>query len=149
MQNRDTSGVDPRYVALLGTLLSSMDEPCDVLVVDDDETILELLEDFLSPQYHIYKASNAMEALTLLDTQRAHVLVTDLYLPMMDGMEFIERVRANSIFDRMAIVVLTAYPPLLNRIKTPLHGVVYKPFILADLARAVQQAIASIGPPCA
>ncbi len=126
-----------------------MTESCDVVVVDDDPAILELLEDFLSPTYNVHTAMNAMEGINLLSMHHAQVLVTDLYLPIMDGVDFIERVRANPKFEQTAILVLTSYPPLVKRITVPIQGVVIKPFNLDELARAVHQAIASTGPPCA
>ncbi len=126
-----------------------MNEQCNVIVVDDDPLLLDMLTEFLSATYCVHTAMDALQAVDLLTSQHVNLLITDLHLPIMDGVELIEQVRADPRFNQVAILILTAYPPLVRRIRAPVQGVLFKPFDLEELAQKAQQSIASMGQPCA
>lgn len=66
-----------------------------VLVVEDDPHILRVISLWLSRQgHHVLEARNSQAALKLLETHATDVLVTDINMPGMDGVELIERVVA-------------------------------------------------------
>jgi diguanylate cyclase (GGDEF)-like protein len=77
------------------------------LVVDDDEIALTLIGDQLEGRgFDVVRASNGQEALALIDERFFPVLLTDLQMPLMDGIELAERVRARGM-DETYIVMLT------------------------------------------
>ncbi len=129
--------------------VSGMNEQCNVVVVDDDPLLLDMLNEFLSVTYCVHTAMDALQAVDLLTSQHVNLLITDLHLPIMDGVELIEQVRADARFNQVAILILTAYPPLVRRIRAPVQGVLLKPFDLEELAQKAQQSIVSMGQPCA
>ncbi len=62
-----------------------------VMVVDDEYEICELLFEVFSQKFHALKASNGKEALKGLQKQKVDVIISDLKMPEMNGMEFYER----------------------------------------------------------
>jgi DNA-binding response OmpR family regulator len=63
-----------------------------ILVVDDDSEVRQLLRDFLSDRgYDVVVAENGLEALSTLDTQRPDLVLLDVAMPEMDGLETLKR----------------------------------------------------------
>ncbi len=67
--------------------------PKRILIVDDETQMLSLLEDMLSDEYQIIKASNGAEALELAKQATIDLLVTDLVMPKMNGIDLIVAIR--------------------------------------------------------
>ena len=64
----------------------------DILVVDDDDVIRETLDELLSANYSCQTADTAEEALAKLEAQRFDVVLTDISMPGLNGMELLKRV---------------------------------------------------------
>src|SRR6201988_457431 len=64
----------------------------DILVVDDDDVIRETLDELLSANYSCQTADTAEEALAKLEAQRFDVMLTDISMPGLNGMELLKRV---------------------------------------------------------
>ncbi|MEW6419902.1 MAG: response regulator [Nitrospirota bacterium] len=65
-----------------------------VLIVDDNEHIRKLLSDFFSfSGYEVIMASNGKEALDILKDKACNLLITDLNMPEMDGIELVVKIR--------------------------------------------------------
>ena len=75
-----------------------------ILVVDDDRDVRELLHEiFRSNGYRCWLAADGREALEIFETERPPLTVTDMKMPVMDGLEFIKHARA---LDRDAVVLV-------------------------------------------
>ena len=69
-------------------------EPERILVIDDDEQVNSMLREMLkSEQYHVLAASNGVEGIRLLRKEPADLLITDMLMPDIDGVEVIREVR--------------------------------------------------------
>jgi two-component system, OmpR family, alkaline phosphatase synthesis response regulator PhoP len=80
-----------------------------ILVVDDEEDILELVRFTLSREgFTVLCAASGEEAWDLLKTQRVHLLVLDLMLPGMDGLELARRLKGEPRTQAVPIVMLSA-----------------------------------------
>lgn len=80
-----------------------------ILVVDDEEDILELLRYRLEQEgYHVLSASSGEEALFLLDEKSPDLLVLDLMLPGMDGLEITRHIRMKKKNGALPIIMLSA-----------------------------------------
>ncbi|MBE0426334.1 MAG: response regulator [Nitrospirae bacterium] len=65
-----------------------------VLIVDDRESIRKLLSDFFSyNKYEVIMANNGKEALDILRNKSCSLLITDLDMPLMDGIELVIKIR--------------------------------------------------------
>ncbi|AEI13992.1 response regulator receiver protein [Flexistipes sinusarabici DSM 4947] len=112
-----------------------------VLVVDDEEhTRLGYAEVLRIDGYDVDVAQNGAEGLKKAERKEYHVIVTDLRMPEMDGMTFIEKLRN---FDPEArVIVITAFGTFKTYKKTKEMGVVSflnKPVRARDLKEAVAE----------
>lgn len=81
----------------------------NILVVDDEQVVLRSCERILSPEgYGVNTATSAKEALNLLDRNQYDLIITDLKMPEMDGIDFMKQVRTKN--PDINIVVITGYP---------------------------------------
>jgi len=85
------------------------DKKGNILVVDDEKIVLKSCERVLSPEgYSVRTTTSPMEALSQLKSDAFDLVITDMMMPEMDGIEFIRQVR--QISPDMNIVLITGYP---------------------------------------
>ena len=78
-----------------------------ILIVDDNKTLSQLLEDTLEKEYQILLAYNGKEALELLSSNKPEIVLTNLKIADIEGIELIKYIRKN--YPDIAIIVMTAY----------------------------------------
>ena len=80
-----------------------------ILLVDDEPDILEILEFNLSNEgYQVFTANNGKEGLEIADKQSPHLVILDVMMPIMDGIETCERLRLDKRFKNTVIMFLSA-----------------------------------------
>ena len=82
-----------------------------VLIVEDEEESRETLQELLELEgYRVQTASNGKEALVRLDEigDDGCIMLLDLFMPVMDGWELVDKLRADGRLDRIKIVVTTS-----------------------------------------
>ena len=87
-----------------------------ILVVDDDFNIRYLMSKILKDRgYSVYTAEDGISALRILGSERFNVLITDLKMPNMDGIELFNRVK--ELYPQMHVIFLTGseYINLISR----------------------------------
>ncbi len=113
-----------------------------VLVVDDELLIRDLLYDFfLEKGYKVAVADSGPAALEKLARQSFDVLLVDLKMPAMDGIEFIKEARKKKI--ETPVVIITGFPSLetaLEALRQRVHDYVIKPFNINQLFATVRRA---------
>lgn len=83
--------------------------PYRILLVDDERDILEFLGYNLQRAgYEIYKSQNGRDAIDMADEVKPHLILLDVMMPEMDGIETCEELRKNKSLDQTLIVFLTA-----------------------------------------
>ena len=84
-------------------------ENVKILVVDDEPDILEfLLYNLVKEGYEVFTASNGEEGLSIAEREKPHLIVLDIMMPKMDGVEVCRTLRNNRQFDQTLIAFLTA-----------------------------------------
>ena len=79
-----------------------------VLTVDDSRTILAMLHHTLSNAgFEVLQAEDGKQGLDVLKSQAVDVVITDINMPIMDGIEFIRHVRATGQHQSLPILILT------------------------------------------
>lgn len=86
---------------------SSADKPT-VLVVDDHKDIVWLISETLSKDFYVEKAYSAKEAFQKLNHHTPSLLITDIMMPGMNGIEFIEELRKNKFLRNIPIIIVSA-----------------------------------------
>lgn len=80
-----------------------------VLIVEDEDDIAELVGHHLGRDgYHVVRAATGEEGLTLARTKRPDLVILDLMLPGMDGLEVCKQIRGDVEMQQMAVLMLTA-----------------------------------------
>lgn len=65
-----------------------------ILIIDDDVSIQKLFSQFLSGRgYEVVQAENGVEGMHLLESQRPDLVITDILMPEMDGLEILMKIR--------------------------------------------------------
>ncbi|MBQ0786390.1 MAG: response regulator, partial [Oceanihabitans sp.] len=83
----------------------------NILIVDDDVHILELIQRHLQTlNYHTYKAISVKEAIAILQDKSIDLLITDLKMPGVDGLELVKYVSEH--FPNIPKLVVTGYPSI-------------------------------------
>ncbi|WP_035994316.1 response regulator transcription factor [Leptolyngbya sp. KIOST-1] len=117
-----------------------------VLVVDDDTAMQLALTRRLQEQgFAVVNAASGEEALELLRTQTADVVVSDVMMPGMTGFEFCHRLRSRPEGEMVPFIFLSSLGELTNRVQGHLLGAddyLVKPFSAQELIAKVKGAIA-------
>jgi Signal transduction histidine kinase len=79
-----------------------------ILIVDDNKDIVWLITDILSDRYIIKGANNVEEALKVLEIQTPALIITDIMMPNIDGLEFINRIKANKFTKHIPLIIISA-----------------------------------------
>ncbi len=80
-----------------------------ILVVDDDIDIVEFLSYNLRKEgFNVHTVNNGKDALDMLSDLSPHLILLDIMMPGMDGIEVCERIRENPLFNHILIAMLTA-----------------------------------------
>ncbi len=116
-----------------------------IVLIDDDLDLLDLLSSFFKQRgYKAIAFSNAEEALIEIENKRteADVVISDLKLPVMSGMEFIKRTRKS--IPSLPIILMTAEGSVetaVEAIETGAYDFVLKPLHIPQLLISVQRAL--------
>lgn len=78
-----------------------------VMIVDDDKQIRNLVTDILGGEYNILQAQNGEEAISVLKTRRPDIIITDIIMPRINGIELVKKLKDNEITRMIPIVFLT------------------------------------------
>ncbi|HTH56671.1 MAG TPA: two-component regulator propeller domain-containing protein [Cyclobacteriaceae bacterium] len=88
-----------------------------LLVVDDNTQITSLLENILSNKYSIHKAHNGKKALSILEEERIDLVISDILMPDMNGLELCKKIKENIQTSHIPVILLTAKVEIENRIE--------------------------------
>jgi DNA-binding NtrC family response regulator len=115
----------------------------DILVVDDDQSIVEAFERFLADERHVTRvAGSAHEALRLIDERRPDLVIMDVRMPGVDGLQALQDIRGR--FPDLYVVIMTAYgtsQTSIDAIRSGAFDYLTKPLDLDDLRRVIDKAL--------
>ena len=102
-----------------------------ILVVDDSKDMRSFLTNILSRDYHVETAADGEEAEHMIRTKAIDLVVTDLMMPKVDGLELTQFIKHNKDFDFIPVILLTAKTAIESRLQALEYGAddyVTKPF---------------------
>ncbi len=101
-----------------------------ILVVDDEEEILQALQVHLELEgYYVETSISAAQALNKIDEKGFHIVLTDINMPAMDGIELLEEIKRRT--GDAIVIMITAYTSMMKVLSSRLYGAsdfVLKPF---------------------
>lgn len=107
-----------------------------ILLVEDNDELLALMIRLLQGKYHIRKARNGVEALALLETTEVDLIVSDIMMPEMDGIELCRQVKTRFETCHIPLILLTAKTSDEDRVtgyESGADGYICKPLRLSVL----------------
>ena len=114
-----------------------------ILVVDDSPHTLEVLQrNLLAQGYRVFTAPGAPEAIAMLEATPVHLVITDLKMPKVSGLDLVRHVREN--LKGTGVMMITGYPSIrgaVEAMKTGADEFLPKPFTDRELLSAVRQAL--------
>jgi DNA-binding NtrC family response regulator len=114
------------------------------LVVDDELLIRDLLYDFFNSQgWDITVVENGAKALDVLKSTPVDLVLTDLRMPDMDGMELTAELRRSH--PDIPVVIMTGYPSVesaVSALRNKVADYITKPFNIAQLYRTIEAHVA-------
>ena len=101
-----------------------------VMIVDDEDLILSSLETFLTMRgYEVHTSNNPVEALERIEFEKFHVVLMDINMPQMTGLELLKRVKTAR--PTVQVIMMTAYTTIQKCIECVERGAsdyLLKPF---------------------
>jgi len=118
-----------------------------ILLVDDIKEFRTLLKVILSGNYEVITAEDGEQAIGLMESGlEPDVIVTDLMMPRMDGYQFISRVKGNTPYSKIPIIVLSNVDKNEKRKRLKDTGIcsyLNKPFNTAELKEGLGRSLAN------
>jgi signal transduction histidine kinase/DNA-binding response OmpR family regulator len=115
-----------------------------ILLVEDSKEILGFIESELRPAYNILKAYNGQEALEALQTENVQLVVSDIMMPVMDGIALCKKLKTDFQYSHIPIILLTAKNTLNSKIEGLEVGAdayIEKPFAFEHLQAQITNLI--------
>jgi len=102
-----------------------------ILLVEDQLDIQDFIADMLAEKYNVLKAVNGSQAIEILNLQTIDLVVSDVMMPVMDGLELCRLIKNDMQYSHIPIILLTAKNTLQSKIEGLEHGAdayIEKPF---------------------
>jgi len=130
--NTTIAAVEPTFEDKIEQLQQEQQEQQrTILVVDDSKDMRNFLANILSKDYHVETAADGEEAERIIRTKQIDLVVTDLMMPKVDGLELTQFIKQNKDFDFIPVILLTAKTAIESRLQALDYGAddyVTKPF---------------------
>ncbi len=127
--------------------MSSLPEKERILVVDDCPSTLEVVERNLTAEgYQVFTSPGVAEAVEVLEGVKVDLVITDLKMPKIGGLDLVRHVREN--FKDTEVMMITAYPSIegaVEAVKTGAEEYLAVPFTDKELLSAVRRALDKLG----
>ena len=119
-----------------------------ILIVDDDKDVLRFLTRFLSEEgYTVLSALNGKIALSMLKKSKFDLIMLDVKMPVMDGMEFMEKIENINL--NSMIIVMTGEQNHKKDLSLAKHkkvvDIIYKPYNINKLRKLIKKAYFEYG----
>lgn len=117
-----------------------------ILLVEDNQELLVLMSSLLSDKYNVLTAANGEKAQRLIKKASLDVVVTDVMMPVMDGIELTKWIKTSENYAQLPVVMLTAKTQTEDRNEAYRVGAdayITKPFKLEDLQLRIDNIIAN------
>ena len=116
-----------------------------MLIVEDNEELLDLMYHIFSRRRQVYIAHNGVEALSVIENNEVDIVVSDVMMPVMDGLELCRHLKADIRTSHIPVILLTAKTTAEDRVecyRAGADGYIAKPFELKVLEARIENFLA-------
>ncbi|MDR0348273.1 MAG: response regulator [Tannerella sp.] len=113
-----------------------------ILIVEDNEDFSTFLTNCLKEQYRVYNASNGKKALAMMSRCAIQIVISDIMMPVMDGLELCKRIKTDIRYSHIPVILLTARSReqyVVNGLKEGADDYIAKPFNLDILLLRIRK----------
>lgn len=113
-----------------------------LLIVEDNDDFRSFLMNCLKEHYQVFEASNGKEALSILACQSVSIIISDVMMPVMDGIELCRKVKSDIRYSHIPVILLTARTAednILGGLKEGADEYITKPFNLEILLLRIRK----------
>ena len=121
------------------------EKPC-ILFIDDNKDLRELIQHIFSKKYQIFIAENALQGLELLKNTPVDIIICDIMMPQMNGLEFCRQIKGDIQTNHIPIIMLTAKNATDDQIecyKAGAESYIAKPFEMKILQARIDNLLQS------
>lgn len=144
-----TKGFRKENLTFLRKYINKSTEPASgksmkkhILIIDDDKAMCQLLEKMLVKNYVVTSKYDGVEAMQwLLEGVIPDLIVTDIEMPSLDGVEFLKNLKNSSYYSEVPIIVISGYDSKEQKLKCLKYGAYeyfVKPFNPRDLLFTIE-----------
>ena len=115
-----------------------------LLIVEDNPELLMIMQQLLKSYYRVYIAQNGADALGIIRQKNIDLVISDVMMPEMDGLELTRAIKGNSEFSHLPVILLTAKTQeedIQEALEAGADDYVTKPFRLKDLKLRIDNII--------
>lgn len=128
------------------TIQTSVKEKKSILLVDDEVTVLKLLEFILKEDYNLIINHNGLEAISWMDDgNMPDLIISDLEMPYVNGLDFVRSLKTSGYYRDVPIILLTgsySLEDLKTKLPYNFNLLIEKPFNPAQLKESIKSLIA-------
>lgn len=118
-----------------------------ILVIEDEPSVQTLLKKQLTANgFQVTVANDGLDGLVKLETLRPQLILCDMMMPNLDGVEFVRAIKQHSETQRIPVIFLTAKTDprsMIDGINVGARFYVTKPFQMDDLLNKIKKALAA------
>jgi len=120
-------------------------EKTKILVIDDEPNIVQTLQDRLEMnEYRVFTAHNGRDGMDKFEREKPDVILLDVIMPIMDGLEMLETLRKRPDGQDVSIIMLTARSQTQDIARANACGIddyIVKPFDLSELLAKIESVV--------
>lgn len=123
-----------------------IDEKPTLLIVEDNEELLQFLSKSFTDTYNVLRASNGVDGLRILEKNEVEIIISDIMMPYMDGIEFCNKIKSNFLWNHIPIILLTAKTNISSKIEALEIGAdayIEKPFSISHITAQMKNLLES------
>lgn len=149
----DEIAIENISASLPQTVLAGSDETDDteskdytMLIVEDNTELLEMMARLLKKKYNVVTARNGQQAWNIIQRQELDIVITDVMMPVMDGIELTRTIKQSADYGQLPVVMLTAKTNDEDRnvaFEAGADEYIVKPFSINDLCLRVDNIISN------
>ncbi len=118
-----------------------------ILIVDDESSIRTLLSNHCKKlNFTVYTAENGEKAIQVLEETKVSIIISDIVMPNVDGVELIKKVRSE--YPMVRVIMMTGYVNLQNLlicVQSQVDTVIFKPFNnLDEFTEAIENSLKNL-----